>query len=58
MNEEARIKLAEITKKEIPALTEHDILFMRARRSYLTQSEKEYYKEVLEVKETKKKTEK
>jgi hypothetical protein len=37
-------RLAEITAKEPAALTEEDIGFMRARRSYLTSDQREIFK--------------
>lgn len=52
MNEEARKILDSLTKKEIAELTPQDIAFMRARRSYMTKDQKNYYAEVLEEKRT------
>ena len=37
-------RLAEITAKEPAALTQEDIGFMRARRSYLTSDQRETFK--------------
>lgn len=47
MNDEAVKLLQEITKKEIQALTETDIRFLRARSSYLTDEQKRIYHSVL-----------
>ena len=43
-------KFDEVIKKEVLALTPSDILFLKARSSYLTAIQKEVYKEVLEAK--------
>ena len=48
MNEEAEKKLKEILSKGVPALNPDEIAFVKARRSYLTASEEEKYKEILE----------
>jgi hypothetical protein len=48
-------KLSEITQKEIAALTEADIIFLKARRSYLTPEQLETYAPVLEPKKKVKK---
>jgi len=48
MNPEARKKLDEIVEKSLPALNEHDIRFLKARRSYLTPEQLEKFKEVLD----------
>jgi hypothetical protein len=50
MNEEAEKKLKELLQKGVPALNQEEIDFIRARRSYLTASEEEKYKEILEDK--------
>lgn len=41
--------LNDITKKEIQALTEHDVAFLKARKSYLTAEQLEKYESVLET---------
>lgn len=53
MNPEAEKILKGIVLKEVEALTEEEILFLRSRRSYLTASEQERYSSVLEPKEKK-----
>ena len=50
MNEEAKKLLEQITKKELSSLPPSDIEFLKARRSYLTKSELEYFKPVIEPK--------
>lgn len=47
MNDEARQVLNKIVAKEIEALTEQDIRFLRARESYLTEEQKATFKSVL-----------
>lgn len=48
MNPEAQEKLEIIRNKEINSLTPGDIVFLRARRSYLNQEELERFSAVLE----------
>lgn len=50
MDELSQLKFNEITKKEILALTASDIIFLKARRSYLTKAQEEFYSEVLSSK--------
>ena len=50
MDEQSQLKFDEITKKEILALTASDIEFLKARRSYLTEAQEEFYAEVLKSK--------
>lgn len=58
MNEEAQKILNRITSKELNDLTPNDIIFLKARRSYLTKEQTGYFAPVLfpkkkaEVKET------
>lgn len=47
MNPEAQDKLVEILRKNPSALTTEETAFLRARRSYLKESELEEYKDVL-----------
>lgn len=47
-------KLSELVAKEPAALSESDIVFLRARRSYLTVEQSEKYAEVLGEKPTEK----
>jgi hypothetical protein len=47
MDEQSKAALAEITAKEPAALTESDVAFLRARRSYLTERELDVFAEVL-----------
>lgn len=48
--EEFELKLVEILKKEIAALTKDDIAFLQARRSYLTSEQLEKFADVLKSK--------
>mgnify|MGYP006935473909 CR=1 FL=1 len=50
MDERSQQKLTEILAKEIQALTDNDIAFLKARSSYLSASEAEKYKKVLKEK--------
>lgn len=47
MDEQSKARLDEILAKEVAALTDADKEFLRARRSYLTESQKIDYSEVL-----------
>ena len=47
MDEQSKAVLAEITAKEPAALTESDVAFLRARRSYLTERELDVFAEVI-----------
>lgn len=47
MDEESAKMLAEITAKEPAALTEVDIAFLKARRSYLTEHQRNVFAEFL-----------
>lgn len=47
MNKEAQEKLDSILQKGINSLTPGDIVFLRARCSYLTKAEKKKYSKVL-----------
>lgn len=47
MDEQSQKHLAEITAKEPQALTEAEIMFLRARRSYLSEREKDIFAELL-----------
>ena len=47
MNEEAKEKLDLITKKEVVSLTDYEKRFLKARSTYLTSAQKEYFKAVL-----------
>lgn len=47
MNPEARQLFKEILQKSISELKNHEKTFLQARRSYLTEEQKETYKEVL-----------
>lgn len=57
MDERTTKVLEQITKKEVHELTKLDIGFLKARVSYLTYTQKDKYKSVLEPK-TKTKTKK
>ena len=48
--EEFLEKLKEITAKSPDALTEGDIVFLKARRSYLTSEERKKFAKVLGIK--------
>src|SRR3990167_5722979 len=50
LDELTQVRLDGIVKKEIPALTTTDIAFLKARRSYLNESQLDYYSEVLDSK--------
>lgn len=47
MDEQSKAALAEITAKEPAALNENEIAFLRARRDYLTEVEKDRFAEFL-----------
>lgn len=47
MDEQSQKTLAEITAKEPAALSESEIAFLRARRSYLTERERDVFAELL-----------
>lgn len=47
MDEQSQKTLAEITAKEPAALSETEIGFLRARRSYLTERERDVFAELL-----------
>lgn len=47
MDEQSKATLAEIVAKEPAALTESEIAFLRARRSYLTEHERGVFAEFL-----------
>jgi len=47
MNESAQKTLDRITQKELHALLPSDIVFLRARSSYLTEEQKEFYQSIL-----------
>lgn len=47
MDEQSQKTLAEITAKEPAALTESEVAFLRARRGYLTEVEKDRFAEFL-----------
>ena len=47
MNKEAQTVLATIVAKDIHELTESDIAFLKARRSYLSKDQKAKYAKVL-----------
>lgn len=47
MDEQSQKTLAEITAKEPAALSESEIAFLRARRSYLTEPERDVFAELL-----------
>jgi len=49
MNPEAQEYLNRIIAKELPELTKDDISFLRARRYYLTEEQKEKFSSVLEL---------
>ena len=55
MNPEAKKVLKEILKKEIFELTDFDLDFLRARRSYLTKEQIKIYTEVLTMSNAEKK---
>lgn len=57
MDERTTKVLEQITKKEVHELTKLDVGFLKARVSYLTYTQKDKYKSVLEPK-TKTKTKK
>lgn len=48
MNTEARKILERIVKKDIPSLTIGDIIFIKARRSYLTPEQTEKFRHLWE----------
>jgi hypothetical protein len=50
MNKEFLEVLNEILAKEITAVTKSEIIFLRARRDYLTPEQLEKYKDLIEVK--------
>jgi len=52
MNPEAQEYLNKIIAKELPELTKDNISFLRARRDYLTEEQKEKFSEVLEDKKS------
>ena len=54
MNPEAQDYLNRIIKKEFEALTPGDVVFLRARKSYLTDAQIETFKKVFEGKVEKK----
>lgn len=56
MNPEAQERLDEILKKDPETLTQEEIGFLRARRSYLKKSQEEEYASVLETKPPKTET--
>jgi len=45
--EDVQIYLDELTSKQVNDLTEYEVRFLRARVSYLTSDDKEFYKDVL-----------
>jgi hypothetical protein len=45
--EDVQIYLDELTSKQVNDLTEYEVRFLRARISYLTFEDKEFYKDVL-----------
>lgn len=47
MDEQSKQTLAEIVAKEPAALSESEIAFLKARRSYLTEHEKSVFVEIL-----------
>lgn len=47
MNPDAEVKLAEILAKDLSEITEDDAAFLRARSSYLDDSQKEVYAQFL-----------
>lgn len=48
MNPEAQARLNEILKKDPSVLTEEEVAFLKARRGYLKQAQREEFKSVLE----------
>jgi len=52
MDDKSQIYLDQILKKDVATLTESDIRFIRARRSYLKKYQLEEYEDILEPKET------
>ncbi len=48
MDQESQKRFDEVTSKEPAALTEADIVFLRARSSYLSRDQREVYAEQLE----------
>lgn len=56
MNPEAQAVLDEILKKDVDELTDYEIGFLRARRSYLKKAQLEEYSSILNTKPAKKQT--
>lgn len=55
MDELSQKRFDKLVKLEIPAMTENDKLFLRSRRSYLSETQLERYASILKVKEEAKK---
>jgi len=58
MDEKTAKELERITKKDIVYLTKNDIAFLKARRSYLSYTHKDKFRDILEPKTIKPKTKK
>ena len=56
MNPEAKLELERILGLDKNNLTQDDILFLRARRSYLNKSQTEEYSDIIEAKPPKQET--
>lgn len=54
MNEEAKKVMEAILVKEPSTLTKEDIMFLKARRSYLTAMQRKEYANIIETKKTNK----